>query len=187
MNVVVSDGVEKWRHKFCSVLVMDSATVKIYPLPLQDALTILGFVRAALSHWVMGFELTILSMVALIGLSGIVINDSIILVTTIDERLGRGEPFIEAIIAGSQDRLRAVILTSATTIGGLTPLIFETSLQAQDRKSVGEGKRVDLGGRRILKKKKANHRPTAHTSAHKTPVHVPSTPIARPRATTHPL
>jgi len=91
----------------------------------------MGFVGAALGHWVMGFELTILSMVALIGLSGIVINDSIILVTTIDERLGRGEPFIEAIIAGSQDRLRAVILTSATTIGGLTPLIFETSLQAQ--------------------------------------------------------
>ena len=91
----------------------------------------MGFVGATLGHWLMGFDLTILSMVALIGLSGIVINDSIILVTTIDERLGRGDPPVEAIIAGAQDRLRAVILTSATTIGGLTPLIFETSLQAQ--------------------------------------------------------
>jgi multidrug efflux pump subunit AcrB len=91
----------------------------------------MGFVGATLGHWFMGFDLTILSMVALIGLSGIVINDSIIMVTTIDERLGRGESRFEAIIAGAQDRLRAVILTSATTIGGLTPLIFETSLQAQ--------------------------------------------------------
>ncbi len=91
----------------------------------------MGFVGATLGHWLMGYELTILSLVALIGLSGIVINDSIILVTTIDERLKQGEPPIQAIISGAQDRLRAVILTSATTIGGLTPLIFETSLQAQ--------------------------------------------------------
>ena len=91
----------------------------------------MGFVGATLGHWLMGYELTILSLVALVGLSGIVINDSIILVTTIDERLGRGEDSFEAIIAGAEDRLRAVILTSATTIGGLTPLIFETSLQAQ--------------------------------------------------------
>lgn len=91
----------------------------------------MGFVGATLGHWLMGYELTILSLVALIGLSGIVINDSIILVTTIDERLKQGEPPIQAIITGAQDRLRAVILTSATTIGGLTPLIFETSLQAQ--------------------------------------------------------
>ena len=91
----------------------------------------MGFVGATLGHYLMGYDLTILSMVALIGLSGIVINDSIILVTTIDERLGQGEDPIEAIVGGAQDRLRAVILTSATTIGGLTPLIFETSLQAQ--------------------------------------------------------
>ncbi|MFQ5785032.1 MAG: efflux RND transporter permease subunit [Alphaproteobacteria bacterium] len=91
----------------------------------------LGFVGATLGHWVMGFDLTILSMVALVGLSGIVVNDSIILVTTIDERLRRGEPLHGAIVDGACDRLRAVILTSATTIGGLTPLLFETSLQAQ--------------------------------------------------------
>ena len=91
----------------------------------------LGVVGAVIGHMVMGFDLTILSLIALIGLSGIVVNDSIILVTSIDDRLGAGEPLLEAITAGSQDRLRAVILTSATTIGGLTPLMFETSLQAQ--------------------------------------------------------
>jgi len=91
----------------------------------------LGFVGAAFGHYLLGFDLTILSMIALIGLSGIVVNDSIILVSTIDERLAEGEPHTKAIIDGACDRLRAVILTSATTIGGLLPLMFERSLQAQ--------------------------------------------------------
>jgi len=91
----------------------------------------LGFVGATLGHLLLSFDLTILSMVALIGLSGIVVNNSIILVSVIDERLGHGEPIYEAIVNGARDRLRPVILTSATTIGGLTPLMFETDLQAQ--------------------------------------------------------
>ena len=91
----------------------------------------LAFVGAVLGHWLLGIDLTILSLVALVGLSGIVVNDSIILVTTIDERLRRGEDRSQAVVDGTCDRLRAVILTSATTIGGLTPLMFETSLQAQ--------------------------------------------------------
>ncbi|MEM7225481.1 MAG: efflux RND transporter permease subunit [Pseudomonadota bacterium] len=91
----------------------------------------LAFVGAVLGHWLLGYELTILSIIAMVGLSGIVINDSIILVSTIKARLEKGEATIEAIIDGTKDRLRAVILTSATTIGGLTPLLFETSLQAQ--------------------------------------------------------
>ncbi|MDP7349041.1 MAG: GDP-mannose 4,6-dehydratase, partial [Phycisphaeraceae bacterium] len=56
-------------------------------------------------------------MMALVGLSGIVINDSIILVSTIDERLGRGEPMDEAIADGTRDRLRAVIVRLFNTIG----------------------------------------------------------------------
>ncbi len=68
---------------------------------------------------------------ALVGLSGIVVNDSIILVTTIDDRTAEGEALESAIINGTRDRLRAVILTSGPTIGGLTPLMFERSLQAQ--------------------------------------------------------
>jgi len=90
----------------------------------------LGFVGAVLGHWVWGFDLTILSIFAILGLSGIVINDSIVLVTTIDERM-REEPRLEAVVNGACDRLRAVVLTSATTVGGLLPLLFETSLQAQ--------------------------------------------------------
>jgi multidrug efflux pump subunit AcrB len=91
----------------------------------------LGLVGAILGHWALGFDLSILSLIALVGLSGIVVNDSIILVTTIDGRARDGEALESAIVNGTRDRLRAVILTSATTIGGLTPLMFERSLQAQ--------------------------------------------------------
>ena len=79
----------------------------------------------------MGYDLTILSLIALVGLSGIVVNSSIILVSVIEERIKGGEAEFEAIALGTQDRLRAIILTAATTIGGLTPLMFETDLQAR--------------------------------------------------------
>ena len=90
-----------------------------------------GAVGAICGHFVLGFDLTVLSMVALLGLSGIVVNDSIILVRAVQDRLGAGEPLPDALVGGARDRLRAVILTSVTTIFGLTPLLFETSLQAQ--------------------------------------------------------
>jgi len=69
-------------------------------------------------------------MVGLIGLSGIIINGSIILVTTIDEKVQNSD-LIDAIVEASCIRLRPILLTSATTIGGLMPLLFERSIQAQ--------------------------------------------------------
>ena len=70
-------------------------------------------------------------MFGLFGLSGIVVNDSIILVTFYKHLRAGGTPVREALIEASCLRLRAVLLTSLTTIAGLTPLLFETSLQAQ--------------------------------------------------------
>jgi multidrug efflux pump subunit AcrB len=90
-----------------------------------------GMVGAVVGHWVLGFKLTILSFIGLLGLAGILVNDSIILVSRLDERLDEGETLHEAAIGASRDRLRAVLLTSLTTIGGLVPLMFEKSLQAQ--------------------------------------------------------
>ena len=84
-----------------------------------------------LGHWITGFDITILSLVAILGLAGIVVNDSIILVSNIYEKINNGKKVSEAVIKGSQERLRAVLLTSLTTIGGLTPLLFEKSVQAQ--------------------------------------------------------
>jgi len=90
-----------------------------------------GLIGAIVGHYVMGFPLTIISLIGLLGLTGILVNDSIILVTRLNERLNHGEPLDVAAVGASFDRFRAVLLTSLTTIGGLTPLMFETSRQAQ--------------------------------------------------------
>ncbi|MEM8748702.1 MAG: efflux RND transporter permease subunit [Pseudomonadota bacterium] len=103
-----------------------------YWRPLAVMLIIpFGIVGAVLGHYLMGLKLTILSVIGLLGLSGILVNDSIILVSRLDERQSDGESVKEAAIGASRDRLRAVLLTSLTTIGGLVPLLFEKSLQAQ--------------------------------------------------------
>ncbi len=90
--------------------------------------TLIGVI---LGHWITGFDITILSLVAVLGLIGIVVNDSIIMVSNIYNKIKNGVELELAVLNGSQERLRAVILTSLTTIGGLTPLLFETSIQAQ--------------------------------------------------------
>lgn len=90
-----------------------------------------GFVGAVGGHYIMGFPLTIISMIGLLGLSGILVNDSIVLVARVKERLSNGDDLRTAAIGAGRDRFRAVLLTSLTTIGGLLPLVFETSRQAQ--------------------------------------------------------
>jgi multidrug efflux pump subunit AcrB len=90
-----------------------------------------GLVGTVLGHYVQGFDLTFLSLVGLLGLSGILVNNSIILISRIEERRLEGEGLREAVINGICDRFRAVMLTSMTTVLGLAPLLFETSVQAQ--------------------------------------------------------
>ncbi len=80
-------------------------------------------------HWHQ-LPISMFSIIGFIGMAGIIINDSIVLVTTIDQYAG-DRPFRQAVIDGVTDRLRPVILTSATTVFGLAPLLFETSRQAQ--------------------------------------------------------
>lgn len=91
----------------------------------------LGLTGAIGGHWLMGLDLTVLSLFGFFGLSGIVINDSIVLVDTYRRLIDAGEDRMEAIIKASCLRFRAVLLTSLTTIAGLTPILFETSPQAQ--------------------------------------------------------
>ncbi len=90
-----------------------------------------GFIGALAGHWVMGFNLGMFSIFALVGLAGVMVNDSIILVSAIRELLQEGKSLADAVVEGTRDRLRPVLLTTLTTVGGLTPLLFETSLQAQ--------------------------------------------------------
>jgi multidrug efflux pump subunit AcrB len=88
-----------------------------------------GYVGAVWGHYWMGVALSMFSVVGLIGMAGIIINDSIVLITAIDERMRR-QPVFEAVVDGVLDRFRAVLLTTLTTVGGLAPLLYETSRQA---------------------------------------------------------
>jgi multidrug efflux pump subunit AcrB len=90
-----------------------------------------GLIGAIFGHWILHIDLTILSLFGFFGLSGIVVNDSIVLVTFYKELRAEGVPISIAIVEAACQRLRAVLLTSLTTIGGLMPLLFEKSLQAQ--------------------------------------------------------
>ena len=103
-----------------------------YGWPLIIMLAIpFGLVGAVTGHWLMGIDLTILSMFGLFGLSGIVVNDSIVLVEFYRHQRDKGLAVKEALVSAACLRLRAILLTSLTTIGGLSTLMAETSLQAQ--------------------------------------------------------
>jgi multidrug efflux pump subunit AcrB len=90
-----------------------------------------GLTGALFGHWLMGIDLTILSLFGMFGLSGIVVNDSIILVSFYKNLRAEGMAIGQALVEAACQRLRAVLLTSLTTIAGLTPLLFEKSYQAQ--------------------------------------------------------
>ena len=90
-----------------------------------------GFVGAVFGHYIMGFALNIFSLQALMGLAGIMVNDSIVLVMTIKREMAAGSSLSEAVLVGTKERLRPVIMTTTTTVVGLLPILFETSQQAQ--------------------------------------------------------
>ena len=89
-----------------------------------------GLVGAIYGHWVWEVPLSMFSVVGIIGMSGIIINDSIVLVTTVDE-YSKTRGLVPAIIDATCDRLRPVLLTTLTTVLGMLPLLFESSRQAQ--------------------------------------------------------
>jgi HAE1 family hydrophobic/amphiphilic exporter-1 len=90
-----------------------------------------GIVGAIWGHALMGLTLTIFTMFGLVALTGVVVNDSIVLIDFINRRMQAGDELVEALMTAGRRRFRPVILTSITTIAGLTPMLMETSFQAQ--------------------------------------------------------
>ncbi len=101
-----------------------------WPLVVMSAIPF-GLTGAIFGHWLMGMDLTLLSLFGFFALSGIVINDSIILVIFYKHLMETGGTVRDALVDAACQRLRAVLLTTLTTVAGLTPLLFETSRQAQ--------------------------------------------------------
>ena len=90
-----------------------------------------GAAGAMLGHMIMGMSLSIMSLMGMLALTGVVVNDSLVLVDYINRRRAEGMALLEAVASSGVARLRPVLLTSLTTFAGLTPLIFEKSTQAQ--------------------------------------------------------
>lgn len=100
------------------------------PLIVMSAIPF-GFVGAVIGHVVMQFELSLISMFGIIALSGVVINDSLVLIDSTNKKRQQGASAFDAIVYGGTRRLRPILLTSLTTFFGLAPMIAETSMQAR--------------------------------------------------------
>lgn len=102
----------------------------IQPLIVMSVIPF-GAIGAMLGHWIMGMNLTIMSLLGFVALIGIVVNDSLVLVDYINKTRDRSEGLKNAILTAGAARFRPVMLTSMTTFIGLMPLLFEKSTQAQ--------------------------------------------------------
>jgi multidrug efflux pump subunit AcrB len=90
-----------------------------------------GMIGAVMGHWIMGMELTIMSLLGMLALIGVVVNDSLVLVDYINKRREEGTRLMDAVLTAGSARFRPVMLTSITTFFGLMPLLFEQQTQAQ--------------------------------------------------------
>ena len=90
-----------------------------------------GFVGAIWGHVFMGYKLSMSSALGLVALTGVVVNDSLVLLDAARIRIAEGAASLDAIVDAAQRRFRPILLTSLTTFFGLAPMIFETDLQAQ--------------------------------------------------------
>ena len=102
----------------------------IQPLIVMSAIPF-GLLGAVVGHMLMGINLTISSILGMVALLGIVINDSLVLVDFINRRKLAGEAIYDAIMLAGSARFRPILLTSLTTFAGLVPLMFEKNVQAQ--------------------------------------------------------
>jgi multidrug efflux pump subunit AcrB len=89
-----------------------------------------GFMGAIIGHMLMGREVSMMSMLGFIACAGVVVNDNLVLLDRINTLRKHGMEVFEAVAQAGRDRFRAIVLTSVTTFVGLTPILFEQSMQA---------------------------------------------------------
>ena len=114
------------------IFVIIATIFRSYIQPLVILVTVpFGIIGAVIGHLVFGYTLSMMSMFGMVALTGVVVNDAIVLIERVNENLAEGMPFFEAIKQAGSRRFRAILLTSLSTVGGLAPLIMETDLQAR--------------------------------------------------------
>ncbi|MEN9001757.1 MAG: efflux RND transporter permease subunit, partial [Flavobacteriales bacterium] len=114
------------------IYIVIAFTFRSYSQPfVLLALVPFSLIGIAWGHWIHGFSINILSMLGIIALIGIMVNDGLVLISKFNSNLKLGMKFDDALAEACKSRFRAIFLTTITTVAGLTPLIFEKSLQAQ--------------------------------------------------------
>ena len=109
-----------------------AVTFRSYVQPSLIMLSIpFGIGGAVVAHFFLGMNLTMLSMIGMMALTGVVVNDSIVIIDFVNEARRQGMPLREAILHAGPVRFRPILLTSSTTFLGLVPILSEKSLQAQ--------------------------------------------------------
>ncbi len=129
-------GLEESWYAFVAALfgiyVLMAIPLRSYLQPLIIMSVIpFGIVGAVVGHWVLGIAVSSLSLIGIIALSGVVVNDSLILVDHVNKKVEGGMDATSAAIDGGKARFRPILLTSLTTFFGLLPILSETSMQAQ--------------------------------------------------------
>jgi multidrug efflux pump subunit AcrB len=102
----------------------------VQPLIVMTAIPF-GIVGAVVGHVVMGYELSTISLMGIVALSGVVVNDSLVLIDAANQRRRSGMSAIDAIQSAGLRRFRPILLTSLTTFFGLVPMLLEPSMQAR--------------------------------------------------------
>lgn len=131
-NTTAKSIVTKFLLGLLGIYIILSFEFKSYLEPFMVMLAIpLAIIGVMWGHVLLGFDLTMPSIIGFVSLAGIVVNDSILLVAFIKDHMAQGMDAHQAAVQASKERFRAVFITSATTIAGTFPLLLETSTQAQ--------------------------------------------------------
>ena len=114
------------------IFVMLAGQLRSYAKPFVILSTVpIGIAGAIFGHVLLGFDLSFISFFGIVALSGVVINDSVVLVDYYNHLRSEGEEAYQAVIESIEKRFRPILLTTLTTSLGLLPMLLETSLQAQ--------------------------------------------------------
>jgi len=133
------------------IYIVIAFTFRSYSQPLLLILLIpISLPAVAWGHWYHDFPINILSMLGIIALVGIMVNDGLVLIGKFNSNLKEGLKFDDALYEAGRSRFRAIFLTSITTIAGLAPLIFEKSRQAQFLKPMAISIAYGIGFATIL-------------------------------------
>ncbi len=114
------------------IFIIMATIFRSYAQPFLILFTIpFGIIGAVAGHLVFGYDLSMMSMFGMVALTGVVVNDAIVLIERVNTNIAEKMPFYDAILMGGGRRFRAIVLTTVSTVGGLAPLIMETDLQAR--------------------------------------------------------